>query len=330
MAAPQGRVKHTAIVRLCLHASHALGFQKTYNLPLFIIFAGAMVGFVLARFQYLDIANNFSKNSAPGEWYWHRQGHYRIGITLHLATCLPAGFLMVWQFVPVIRHKFLLFHRINGYIVIILLLLSNVGGLMIVRRTFGGSVATQSATGTLAILVSCGLAMAWWNIKCLQIDQHRKWMLRTMFYCGAIVTTRFILALSALSLTAIGSYFAVKSCDELRFMISEKKIAERYPTCLVPFNQSSIGAAGYAVVKADYNAGKESIAAALNLSFGTAVWLAIFLHLVGIEIYIHLTPAESSRLRQISYEKQIEAGMSNPGSAGLTADRFGDAPKYRT
>lgn len=71
----------------------------------------------------------------------------------------------------------------------------------------------------------------------------------------------------------------------------------------------------------------EQIGASLDMSFGMAMWLAIFLHLVGIEIYLALTPRENERLRQVSYERQLERGMKNPGSAGLTADRFGDAER---
>jgi hypothetical protein len=40
-----------------------------------------------------------------------------------------------------------------------------------------------------------------------------------------------------------------------------------------------------------------------------------------------LTPAESARLRQISYEKQLEAGFTKPGNAGFTVERFGDCGK---
>lgn len=43
---------------------------------------------------------------------------------------------------------------------------------------------------------------------------------------------------------------------------------------------------------------------------------------------LRLTPMEHERLRNISYTRQLEAGMPNPGSAGLTADRFGDAKKW--
>jgi hypothetical protein len=43
---------------------------------------------------------------------------------------------------------------------------------------------------------------------------------------------------------------------------------------------------------------------------------------------LHLTPREHDRLRQVSYEKQVEAGMHDPGSAGLTANRLGDANPF--
>lgn len=43
---------------------------------------------------------------------------------------------------------------------------------------------------------------------------------------------------------------------------------------------------------------------------------------------LHLTPAEANRLRNISYQRQLEAGMKNPGRAGLTADRIGDSAPW--
>lgn len=43
---------------------------------------------------------------------------------------------------------------------------------------------------------------------------------------------------------------------------------------------------------------------------------------------MRLTPRESERLRQVSYEKQLEKGYKNPGSAGLVVERFGDAEPW--
>lgn len=36
-------------------------------------------------------------------------------------------------------------------------------------------------------------------------------------------------------------------------------------------------------------------------------------------LQLHLTPRESERLRQVSYERQVEAGFKNAGHAGLVA-----------
>lgn len=43
---------------------------------------------------------------------------------------------------------------------------------------------------------------------------------------------------------------------------------------------------------------------------------------------LRLTPREAGRLRKVSYARQLEAGIANAGSAGLTADRLGDSDKW--
>ncbi|EXL65073.1 hypothetical protein FOPG_18687 [Fusarium oxysporum f. sp. conglutinans race 2 54008] len=73
----------------------------------------------------------------------------------------------------------------------------------------------------------------------------------------------------------------------------------------------------------------EHIASALSLGFSMGVWLALAIHAIGIEVYLHLTPAATERLRRISYQRQQERGFKNPGSSGLTSDRLGDAERWR-
>jgi hypothetical protein len=286
-----------------------------------------MLGFSLARLSYLNIAgatpSSFVQRASPGEWYHYRTGIYRVGITLHLSTCLPAGLLMVWQFVPVIRHKALLFHRINGYLIIVLVFISNVGGLMIARRTFGGGVETQAAVGSLVILTTVSVAMAYYKIKRLQIEQHRAWMLRAMFYLGCIITTRLIMALSAMVITQVGDYYQIQTCGEVVFVLNSwEKAPQQYPECASGTNNTNI------VVHANFNGTSDEVGAGLGLSFGMAVWLALLIRLVGVEIYLSLTPRETERLRRVSYQKQLEAGLKNPGSAGLTSDRWGDDDEW--
>ena len=284
-----------------------------------------MLGFSLTRLEYLDL-KRFSTGASPGEWYWYQAGHYRVGLLLHLATILPAGILMVFQFVPAIRHRAILFHRINGHVIIILILISNVGALMIVRRAFGGELATQGAVGVLVISTTVGSILAYYNIKRLQVDQHRAWMLRTMFYLGTIITTRLIMIIAAQVTSKIGTYDVIMTCGELRSMRSVRYLAERYPSCVM--NSTTLHD-NLQIVHADFpGLGKEEIGASLRLNFGVAIWMAFFLHAVGVEIYLALTPREAQRLRMVSYEKQLEAGMSCPGSAGLVVERLGDADEW--
>lgn len=53
---------------------------------------------------------------------------------------------------------------------------------MIARGVFGGAPDIQVSTGVVAMMTTVGLFIAYYNIKRLQIDQHRAWMLRTFFY----------------------------------------------------------------------------------------------------------------------------------------------------
>jgi hypothetical protein len=286
-----------------------------------------MFGFTLARLSYLNIGgsapSSFAQGASPGEWYFYHRGIYRIGITLHLSTCLPAGFLMVWQFVPVIRHKLLVFHRINGYLIMILVFISNVGALIIARRAFGGGVETQAGVGILVILTTVSIAMAYYNIKRLQIEQHRAWMLRAMFYLGTIITTRLIMAISAMVITMVGDYYQIQTCGEVAFGYeSWEKAIKLYPDCASRINGTNI------IVHANFNGKSEELGASLGLGFGMAIWMSLLLHIIGVEIYLGLTPRETERLRKVSYEKQLEAGLKNPGSAGLTSDRWGDADPW--
>lgn len=192
--ADSDKARQNSFVRTMRKAYHPIGFKKGYNFVLWFIFAGALMGFTLARLQYLDFHGVFcsagssgGNHAAPGECLYYLRGHEKIGIILHLATILPASFLVVFQFIPAIRYKIMIFHRLNGYLVIMLSLLGTVGVLMIARHAFGGTLATQYATGFISIAFVGALVMAYINIKRLQIEQHRAWMLRAWFYVSIVL-----------------------------------------------------------------------------------------------------------------------------------------------
>jgi hypothetical protein len=167
-----------------------IGFSKAYNFILWFIFAGALFGFALARFMYLNFNGQFcpstpspGNSAAPGECYYYTNfTRDRVGIMLHLAGILPASILVCLQFTPFIRHKWILIHRISGYLAVLLYVVSLVGALMIARHAFGGGMDVQVWVGFVGIGVLVCFILAIVNVKRLQIEQHRAWMLRGWFY----------------------------------------------------------------------------------------------------------------------------------------------------
>lgn len=174
-----------------------LGFSKAYNFILWFIFTGALFGFSLARLMYLDFSKNFCPNSptaggngaAPGECYYYLNfDRYKVGILLHLGSILPAGILAVAQFTPIIRYRWIIVHRISGYFALLLYTISLVGALMIARHAFGGGLDIQVWVGFVGIGVLVCFTISYINIKRLQIEQHRAWMLRGWFYVSQALT----------------------------------------------------------------------------------------------------------------------------------------------
>jgi uncharacterized membrane protein len=153
-----------------------LGFSKTYNFVLWFIFAGALFGCPSG-------GSKGAVGAAPGECYWYRTfDWYKIGIILHLASILPACLLVVLQFTPVIRYKAIIIHRVSGWLAMLLWIVSTVGALMIARRAFNGGLDTQVWIGLVGFGSTICFVISIWNVKRLQIEQHRAWMLRGWFY----------------------------------------------------------------------------------------------------------------------------------------------------
>ena len=105
---------------------------------------------------------------------------------------------------------------------------------MIERRAFGGSLATQAGVGVLVIASTVSIALAYYNIKRLQIDQPLAWMLRAAFYLGTIITLRIITIIAAQISGKIGGYYTVMECEKLQYIYNETSsittpLTEDYP-----------------------------------------------------------------------------------------------------
>ena len=60
--------------------------------------------------------------------------------------------------------------------------MSTAGVIILARNAVGGWIEVQTGVGVLSIAFVGSLALAWYNVKRLQIEQHRAWMLRAWFY----------------------------------------------------------------------------------------------------------------------------------------------------
>ncbi|KAK1219859.1 hypothetical protein PQX77_017438 [Marasmius sp. AFHP31] len=285
---------------LFVRLSEALGFKKGYNSVLWFIFGGGMLGFVLARFMYLH-PPTMLEGVAPGEAFWLQSGIYKVAMLAHLGAILPAGFLAVFQFVPIIRYKAIIVHRRVGYISLLGLFVGVAFALMLMRHSYGGDISIQSGVVALAALSLSSATIAWFNIKKLRIDQHRKWMLRTWFYASSIITLRIVMMMIAHLISANGHYHTVWSCAEVLYTIDNNStmLEELYPTCLT----GSLDAV-HVPVPAVWTTGL-NIGSTLRMSFGPALWIALVLHAVGVEIYIYLTPSGTARLRKVPHHRKI-------------------------
>ncbi|KAK3177402.1 hypothetical protein K4F52_009811 [Lecanicillium sp. MT-2017a] len=222
----------------------------------------------------------------------------------------------------------MIFHRLSGTLIVLLVLAGNAGAIIIARRVFGGSVPTQSVTGTAVLLSTFGILNAYYNIKRLQIDQHRAWMMRTFAWMAHVITMRFI-QMAAVEIISIFPHalYETRSCIEMADVAGVDLLYKLHPECGPGYPNSTTP--GYFTARADwYSSDPYEKTAAGGAAFGMSAWLALAIHAVGVEIYLAATTREAQRLRQVSYEKQLARGFKNPGSSGFFMGKFGDSEPF--
>jgi uncharacterized membrane protein len=111
------------------------------------------------------------------------------------------------QFYKTLRRKRLALHRALGKIYVIAVLLSGLTGLGIAFFATGGIIPSLGFAG-LALLWLYTTSNAYTSIKKIDIDAHRRWMIRSYALCFAAVTLRLYLPLftGLLSIEFIPAY----------------------------------------------------------------------------------------------------------------------------
>jgi hypothetical protein len=260
--------------------SWVAGFKEKFSLILLIFFGGTLIGFCLARTIMMNPANVRDK-TVQGEWFWYRQRLYKPCIFIHVYLSIISGIFAVFQFIPAIRRRAVILHRINGYLVLALLIPSTVSGAIVARRAFGGELNVQSSFYTLSFLIVFSALSGIMNVK--QTRKHRKWMLRTVTFAAAPITAHFAMFAARRITSEIGSYFATWRCDEILFVLNNTDtVTQLYPQCAEADDLGSLHAAIRVAVKD----GPLGFASSVRATFGMALWLAIVIHIIGVEFYI--------------------------------------------
>ena len=304
-----------------------------------------MLIFVLVRLPIVSVngymCNPFNERAAPGECYWHTLpwSRYQIGIYLHLWSVFPATLIAILQFVPAIRTRRIGVHRFLGYICWVLGITAAVTALMICDRSFGGSMATKSATSILAAMCFLGHYKAYKAVRNYHLDKHREWMLRTWIWMGGILTMRPLMVLMALTISFLARrdirFNAALPCPQAFYMLTnggDIGISNSKPdffttygfecspalgmmstpsTVLTRPNMSPLGgfeailADGRAIISANLISRRIDFrAAALDLSFGPAFLLGIAINAIIVEWYLRKTSNEAQRLQKLGAIKR--------------------------
>ncbi|KAI1360585.1 hypothetical protein F5Y08DRAFT_45046 [Xylaria arbuscula] len=272
-----------------------LGFQSAGQMRNWLMTSGVLIGFsIFSALHLLPIQPGLCSSgdgrdgALAGECFYFLKTYVtRLGISAHLYCILPASTLAGFQFLPVSRRGVLLrVHRAVGYASLILGLVGSIASLPIIRHTFGGSLTAQSASGMLLILFVGAQVMAWTSIRQKKVRDHELWMLRSWVYASSIITMRVIMILAAICISWIGGYYLAMPCDKIAHILRSRDETLRwYPEC-APFF-TGLEPSRKVIVDANIaGTNRVQFSAAFNLSYGLGAWLGLFLHVVGIDIYI--------------------------------------------
>ncbi|KAJ7347607.1 hypothetical protein DFH08DRAFT_868325 [Mycena albidolilacea] len=266
--------------------SWMLGFRDKYSLFNCFVWGGALFGFCLARAMAMNPGRT-PHLLVPGEWFWLSQSIYKPNLFIHIYLATFGGIGALFQFLPVIRRRKVILHRINGYAVLFCLIVAVACGSVIARRSFGGEANSQSSYYVQAIMIIYAALMGIYNVK-KDTRRHRKWMLRMVTYFASVLTARLIALPARAIMTVIGTYYTVWRCDEvINLLRAPETIQGSFPQCTSGINPADV----YVAVHASTRDLPLHVASAARAAQGMALWIAIVIHIIGVEFYIFQTDA---------------------------------------
>ncbi|KAJ7020728.1 hypothetical protein C8F04DRAFT_285916 [Mycena alexandri] len=229
----------------------------------------------------------------PGEWFWLGQLKYKVNLFIHIYLSTLGGIGALFQFLPAIRRKKMILHRLNGYGVLSCLIVGNICGAIVARRSFGGELNVQSAYYALGLMIVLSGSIGLFYVK-KDTRRHRKWMLRMVVYFASAISGRLIMFAAASIITRIGTYYSIWRCDEVINLLGDSAVLQSpHPRCAAA---GADLASVWVAVHSSVHDGPLYYASALRATHGMGLWIALLMHVVAVEFYIQETNA-TNRVR---------------------------------
>ena len=120
----------------------------------------------------------------------------------------------------------------------------------------------------------------------LKVAYEWRYQAHSTLQFSTIVTLRIIMLLCALITSSIGGFSLNMPCDKISFIVGPETTGRLYSSCR-PYVTKGTNGGTEVVVEATLNGTNPAeIAASLDISFGVAGWLALWLHAILIEFYV--------------------------------------------
>jgi uncharacterized membrane protein len=149
-------------------------------------FSVAAVGQLLFAYYILRFYGGNALRGNPGAWTTVLEVGYAAGATTrntilisHLAAALLINVMGVLQLVPAVRSRWPRFHRVNGRVYLVTVVVAAMGGAtLLLTGTSEGRQIQYLASGIMAMLIIMFAALALRAARARRIDSHRRWALR--------------------------------------------------------------------------------------------------------------------------------------------------------
>ncbi len=112
-------------------------------------------------------------------------------------------------------------------------------------------------------------------------------MIKAWSDLASIITIRIIIIISAQIVSGMRGLFVVRPRAQVDFVLGQQRTLAIYPECKAYYQGASYTPV---LVKADFNGNALELASSLAVVFGSAGWIALWLHVIAAEVYVSYFP----------------------------------------